>query len=180
MSPNPNPYYVTADNGVSQGPIYLRGGVQGAWEEEEDGYTVLPDKKGNYFYARQDAATGELVATTLPIRKKVNGVLVGASPRKYGIPRHVRPSEEAQMRKCGDFCEKDHGQGDRRLRNLVSTTGTLKNLIVLFKFKDHTTRTLPTAADITALMNHPGDGVNTAYNLLAPTGSVRFVSLCFL
>jgi hypothetical protein len=48
---------------------------------------------------------------------------------------------------------------------------------VLFKFKDHTNRALPSADDIRKLMNHPGNGVTVAYDPVAPTGSVRFVPL---
>jgi hypothetical protein len=179
IPPNPNPYYVKNANGVSQGPIFLKGGVTGSWEEDEEGYSVLPDSKRNYFYLKFNASSGDVFATTLPMRKKVNGVLVGSSPSTYGIPRHARPSKDVQMRKCGEFCEKNNNGRDRQLRNLVSTKGTLKNLMVLFRFSDHVNRTLPSPENITTLMNHPGNGVNVTYHSLAPTGSVRFAFLFF-
>ena len=176
IAPNPNPYFITSDYGVSQGPIYLRGNMISSWEEDDEGFTVMPTVNRTYHYAQQDAVSGELVVTALPIRKKINGVLVGSSPLALGITRHEQSSQVVQNQKCGDFCTTANGRG-RELRNLVSTTGTLKNLIVLFKFSDHATRTLPSVSDISTIMNHPGDGVNIAYDALAPTGSVRLV-LC--
>ena len=122
----------------------------------------------------KDTITGDLVATSLPVRKNVNGVLVGKSPLSLGITRREQPSDKVKKQKCRDFCN-DRKSHRRDLRNLISTTGTLKNLMVLFKFSDHTSRTLPTVSDITILMNHQGNGVTVAYDALAPTGSVRSV-----
>jgi hypothetical protein len=173
ISPNPNPYFVTNGNGVSQGPLYLQGSVRNAWEEDEQGFTVLQAGNRTYYYAVQDTNTGDLVMTNLPLRKKVNGLLTGTSPLSLGIKRHEQLSDKVKKQKCGDFCTDGKGTG-RELRNLVATTGKLKNLMVLFKFSDHTSRTLPTASDITTLMNHAGDGVNIAYDTIAPTGSVRY------
>jgi hypothetical protein len=187
MSPNPNPYFVTNKYGVSQGPIYLKGGVKYAWEEDEQGFTVLSDVNNtrSYYYATLNATTGDLVMTSYSIRKKVNGTLVGSSPSSLGISSHVQPSDNVKVQKCGDFCKKNvqsNNNNDRNWghsqkgRNLVSTTGTLKNLMVLFKFRDHTTRTVPSVSDINILVNHPGDGVNVPFHPLAPTGSVRYVT----
>jgi hypothetical protein len=179
MSPNPNPYFVANRNGVTQGPIYLHGSATYAWEEDDEGFTVLQAGNRTYFYAKRNESDGDLVMTSLRLRQKVNGVLVGQSPQSLGIQRHEQPDKKVQHRKCGVFCEKTRGGHDRQLRNLVSTTGKMKNLIVLFKFSDHTTRTLPSAADITTLMNHAGDGVTVAYSSVAPTGSVRYVVYSF-
>ena len=174
ISPNPNPYFVTNDYGLSQGPIFLKGSFVYSWEEDEEGFTVIPTTDRSYFYAKQDVTSGDLVATTLPIRIKVNGVLIGSSPMSLGIAPHEQASEKVKLEKCGDFCDNDMNRGRLlRNRNLVSTTGKLKNLIVLFKFSDHLNRTLPSVSNLTILMNHPGDGVNVPYNILAPTGSVR-------
>jgi hypothetical protein len=87
-----------------------------AREEDEEGYTVLPDPHRTYFYARQDVSTGELVATTLPIRPKVDGVLVGISPSQYGISPHEKESEEARLRKCGGICIRDNSGHDNSVK----------------------------------------------------------------
>jgi len=174
ISHNPNPYFVTDKNGVPQGQVVIQGSLKYAWEEDEEGFTVLPSINRTYYYAIQDSTTGDLVATSLPIRKKVNGVLVGKSPLSVGIKRREQPNDKVKKQKCGDFCNDQKGHR-RKLRNLVSTTGKLKNLMVLFKFSDHTSRSLPTVSEIMTLMNHPGDGVNIVHDKLAPTGSVRYV-----
>jgi hypothetical protein len=171
--PDSNPYFVDNVDNVPQGPIYLKGTVEYAWEEDEEGFTVLPDVNRSYYYAIRDISTGDIVATALRIRQKVNNELIGYSPSILGIIRSTIPDENFIKQKCGDFCNRFAGGEDRKLRNLVSTKGTLKNLIVLFKFKDHTTRPLPSKSDINILMNHPGDGVNIAFDKFAPTGSVR-------
>ena len=173
ISPNPNPYYIMDHHGVSQGPIYLKGSFKYSWEEDEEGFTVLPVGNRSYYYAKQDAITGDLIATTIPIRKKEKNGLVGSSPLSLGVTRHEKASEKIRRQKCGD-CYNAKGHGRELQRTLVSTMGTLKNLMVLFRFKDHTTRSLPSKAAIDVLMNHQGDGVNVAYHALAPTGSVRY------
>ena len=174
VSPNPNPYFVINEYGVSQGPIYLKGSFKYSWEEDDEGFTVLPAGNSSYYYAKQDAITGDLVVTSLPIRKKVKNDLTGTNPLSHGFAHHEQPSEKVKRQKCGEFCKNPRDHYNRELRNLVSTTGTLRNLIVLFKFSDHATRSLPSVSDIDVLMNHPGDGVNIAFDALAPTGSVRY------
>ena len=176
ISPNPNPYFITSEHGTTQGPIYLKGSMKYSWEEDEEGFTIMPAGNRSYYYAQQDFTTGELIATNLPIRTKHKGTLLGSSPLSLGLARHEQPSENVKRQKCGDFCRQQKDRG-RELRNLVTATGTLQNLIVLFKFSDHTTRPLPSVSNIDILLNHPGDGVNVAYNSLAPTGSVRYVCI---
>lgn len=56
-------------------------------------------------------------------------------------------------------------------RKLQSTTGTLRNLVVLMLWADHSDRILPTPANIDILMNHKGP------HPYCPTGSVRDVLL---
>lgn len=181
ISPSPNGYYVSNILGVTQGPIFVKGRVQYSWEEDEEGYTVLPIVNRSYFYATTDDTTGTLIPTSLPIRKKVNGTLVGTSPATLGIPPHVKPSNEVQQQLCGEFCSSlTAGPVGRDLPNPVSSMGVLKNLIVLFKFSDHANRPVPSPSDISTLMNHRGDGVNIAYDPLAPTGSVRYVVYIFV
>ena len=75
--------------------------------------------------------------------------------------------------------QEEHNQhGHRNLqehtnrRKLMSNTNTLKNLVVLIRFADHTNRTLPSVQDYDVLLNGPG-GEGT----VAPSGSVNDVFL---
>ena len=58
--------------------------------------------------------------------------------------------------------------GDHHRR--TATTGTLKNLVILLKFKDHEKRTVPSKKDIAVLMNSEDVEEN-----LAPTGSLKMI-----
>ena len=88
------------------------------------------------------------------------------------------------QKKSSNFIETKHRDGseDTNLRALLAdntqarrrttiTSGTLNNLVVPFKFSDHTTRSLPSTSDLNTLMN------NVGANSLCPTGSVRDVYL---
>lgn len=176
---NPNPITETQSDGTS---ISLRvmGDEFDPFVTTEDGYTVL-NKGGVYYYAVRNGQ-GNLV----PTGRRAD---VGDPPK--GLGKKLRPTKEAREKECkdkqllcGDVSSHDaietiHDEIDsRRLgrlgrqlqeqRRLVATTGTLKNLVVLIKFADHTTRTLPSRADVDILMNQVG-----GHPTLAPTGSVR-------
>lgn len=69
-------------------------------------------------------------------------------------------------RKLNDDSSKNNND-DRRM---AITQGVLKNLVIPFKFKDHTKRTLPSRSDLDILMNNEGPNSN-----VCPTGSVRDV-----
>ena len=56
-------------------------------------------------------------------------------------------------------------------RRMQITSGTLNNLVIPFKFSDHTSRSLPSQSDLNTLMNNQGT------SSLCPTGSVRDVYL---
>jgi hypothetical protein len=66
------------------------------------------------------------------------------------------------------------GDVDYELQNhrraAIATTGTLKNLVIPIRFKDHARRTLPSQADLNVLFNNNGPD-----RKLCPTGSVKDV-----
>ena len=53
-------------------------------------------------------------------------------------------------------------------RRATSTIGTLKNLVILIRFPDHSSRRLPSVDDVDVLMNN-----EEIDNVLAPTGSLK-------
>lgn len=134
------------------------------YETDERGYTVLNDRNW-YVYARQNEQTGRLVST---------GLRVGIDdPRRHGLGRHQRPSVGAQRADREEVHGLVDGEHDHESTEPVTTTASsLKNLVVLIRWSDHGTRTLPDTSAIDILMNHVGP-----HATYAPTGSVRDVYL---
>jgi hypothetical protein len=170
---SPFPFVETNSDGTSTGPIFIRGGPGDHWFEDMDGYTICPTDANNtrrlkgmgvsrdYFYCSEDDS-GDLVP-------RVDLKVGKTSPRDAGINRGARKSKDKVMEKCGEFCLRnrkdrllgEEGQGQRKL------VGTIQNIIVLMRFKDHTSRTLPSASDVDDLMNMAGTSP------IVPSGSVK-------
>ena len=115
--------------------IVLRGvGDEAAsWYEDQNGYSVVLSGN-NYQYATL-GADGSLAPT---------GLMVGSvDPSQLGLARHLTPSSQflATARKSFGIQAK------------VTTTGTVKMLVVPIKWSNHATRVLPTQADWNALFN---------------------------
>ncbi len=184
MGPNPNPYQVTYEDGTKSPLIRLR--IRGeetspshqVYEETLDGFTVKPTVEGKYVYLEVDDKTGDYIET-----KFVAGV-----DDPYSADIHANAAERREKFLKATITTKHHSssrnifnrvlQGEKikgdqepERRRTVITTGTLKNLVIPFKFSDHTGRTLPSRSDLNILMNNVGP------NALCPTGSVRDVYL---
>lgn len=197
ISANPNPYFEHDENGnLLPFPIYLHGDESFHWEEDEHGYTIIDDpshksRGRRKVYASVDPNTGDLISTGVPFGS------LNLKTKLAKLRKHAKPSKDARLAKCGKYCEKvgysynqtsstrynnvrgspksnthlNHKENVGR-RKLMSTSGTLKNLVVLIRFHDHQSRTLPSTADFHVLLNGPG-GPGT----VAPTGSVNDVFL---
>ncbi len=126
------------------------------WYEDADGFAVVLNQ-GQYMYATVDAK-GALVASQL---------LVGRdNPRAAGLPKNARPSAEFISAERERFLAPiAAAAGAPR----IAPNGTVKNLVILCKFSDHTlgvhTRD---PADYDVIFNSIGGDA-----VLAPTGSVK-------
>lgn len=172
---NPTPYDVElADPGTSF-EVRLVGSEHGSFEiSEGTGHPVLPifdwtdkSKVANYQYASFE-----------------DGVFVGTGTNVTD----VKPEEmgfHSWQRDLHQLYQTDHSLERRRLmegapeyefdeklgrRRLVGSVGVLKNLVVLVRFADHTTRCLPPQEDFDTLFNS-----DVAVAGTAPSGSIKML-----
>ncbi|MBN2307925.1 MAG: M6 family metalloprotease domain-containing protein [Candidatus Hydrogenedentes bacterium] len=137
--------------------LRVRGDEFVHWYEDLDAYSVVVDN-GRYVYAER-APSGRLVPTGLPVGEAV--------PRTQGLPPRLRPAPEVFDAARQRALPPASRAGERP--PFVSPSGTVKNLVVLCKFKDHVhgTHTRP-REDFDILFNRPG-----GHPRLAPGGSLR-------
>ena len=102
-------------------------------------------KKWGYYYCNQ-TSEGDLVPDTSLVVGEVN-------PIQAGVSKGLRKGKKQILADCGDFCTDGLS---RRLHESTPThrrlQGSLKNLVIIFKFKDHASRTLPSRNDIDELI----------------------------
>ena len=182
MPPNPQPYQVTYDDGTKSPPIVLkaRGEITSSsheiYEETLDGFVVQLNVNSNmYTYLDVDPITGALIDTGLVAGHDspyLNKVTKSAATKSHEIKATSSPvkQDSGSHRKLHDNSI-DIDLQQHQHRRAVITSGTLKNLVIPFKFSDHTSRSVPSRADLDTLMNNAGP------NALCPTGSVRDVYL---
>jgi hypothetical protein len=176
---SPFPFELTHSDGSSTGQIHIRGGPGTNSMEDADGFTICSvdvvlngtaankRKKKNYYYCVENGS-GDLIP-----RKDLK---VGTSnPAAAGLKKRVRQSLAKALADCGEFCSSngfgrrlsESEQGQRKL----AAVGQRKNLVVLMRFSDHASRSLPTVAQVDELMNSGGT------SSIIPTGSVKKVYL---
>ena len=138
-SASPHPFTVEQPDG-SRVVLHVRGNPAFNWQEDINGFTVL-EQSGRYVYARR-GASGRLEATDHEVGK--------VDPRAVGLNWRTLPSAavRAALRAGGPAGEES---APAAAPEASLTQGTLKNLVVLIRFADHTTRTLPT---VPALARH--------------------------
>ncbi|HWN95064.1 MAG TPA: M6 family metalloprotease domain-containing protein [Methylomirabilota bacterium] len=126
------------------------------WYEDADGFAVVLNQ-GQYRYATVDAK-GALAASPL---------LVGRDdPRAAGLPKNARPSAEFISAEREKFLAPMHAFAPGPN---IAPVGTVKNLVILCRFSDHTLGVHTRApADYDVIFNTAGGDA-----VLAPTGSVK-------
>lgn len=136
--------------------LHIRGDEKFNWYEDLDGYTVVRNK-GQYVYAQLDR-NNRLVPTALAV-----GI---DNPKAAGLRKRILPSLAVRRLMKPQFPE---GMTQAAAPEAVPPSGTVKNLVILCMFSDHTlgvqTRD---PGDYEILFNQIGGDP-----ALAPTGSVK-------
>ena len=134
--------------------LHVRGDEFSHWLEDGKGFTVVTDKAGRHVYAKKGEG-GSLVPTALAIGSVV--------PEQAGLTWGVRPA--AGVRESRRAAMAAQGpEGPQR----IAPVGTVRNLVILCRFSDHTAAHGRTQAEYDTLFNAVG-----GHATLAPTGSVR-------
>ena len=153
---NPAPFEARQPDGKTV-RIHIRGDEWFHWYEDTDGYTVVCDN-GRYAYGQLDK-DNRLIATPLTV-----GV---DNPKAAGLKRKTLPPVEVRRSLRPSLLSGSSESSTAPAA--VPPSGTVKNLVVLCKFSDHTygehTRD---AGDYDILFNQIGGDAT-----LAPTGSVK-------
>jgi M6 family metalloprotease-like protein len=185
MPANPNPYSEKNADGSRTPLIRLlgrgeSGGYNSTVEVTLDGFAVSK-VNGNYMYMELDESTGKLMSSGLVAGRDhpsfVSSVTSGKKLGRFSIERSkdimVKSSEMNQRRLIANI-EKEHGipsEHSHVSHRRTAVIGNKVNLMIPFKFLDHTSRIVPSTADLNVLMNSNGP------HALCPTGSVRDVYL---
>jgi M6 family metalloprotease-like protein len=152
--------------------LRLKGDEFFHWVEDLDGFTVLP-KRGIYVYAMLDELN-HLVPGDLEVGK-ANPVSAGLRRRLLPPKGHrsandngALPLYRPWMRGNGKANAASDDQSTYDVSN-ISPNGTVRNLVILCRFADHTNSALiRPRADYDILFNQIG-----GHPQIAPTGSVR-------
>ena len=161
---NPQPFYETQGDGTRI-ELRVRGDEHFSWLEDARGYTVV--RNNGWLHYAEIGNNGKLAPGAL---------LVGRDdPAAFGLEKRVLPSASIRAQSArvlpapvaGTYSAQSAGDSAR-----VAPVGTVKNLVVLIRFADHASRTLPPVSDYDKLFNAVGGDP-----VAAPTGSVKDVYL---
>ncbi|MHC4122189.1 MAG: M6 family metalloprotease domain-containing protein [Planctomycetota bacterium] len=158
---NPLPFETKQPDGTKI-KLRIRGDEHNNWLEDTKGFPVV-HKNEKYFYSRPDV-DGKLISV---------GILVGkADPDKLGLKKNIIPRRKAAKTLDSQSKNKktapDNNFAESSLAS-IPPLGTVKNLVVLCMFSDHTIGThTRSKEDFEVLFNNNGPNP-----LLAPTGSVK-------
>ncbi|MEO5803380.1 MAG: M6 family metalloprotease domain-containing protein [Verrucomicrobiota bacterium] len=152
INASPHPVELTQPDGAKI-TLHIRGDEHFNWHEDTNGFTVVRSS-GRYVYAKR-GINGALAPTDLEVGKD--------DPKFSGLAKGVLPAREI-------IEQQQAAPAEETVSAAVNpTTGTLKNLVILCKFSDHTTGVQTRApADYDVLFNRVGGD-----SILASSGSIR-------
>jgi len=151
----PGPIEVNQSDGTTI-TIFLNGDERGHYAQTTDGYTILQDKCGIYYYAETDR-WGNMLMSTVKANNPEN-----RNEMEIGflesIPKEIRQSEFQQMtarsQQQNETGNEDPWLSESKFAKISGTfpsTGTRKFLVILVNFTDKTF--VKTANDLDTLFN---------------------------
>ena len=157
MPASPHPYAVKQPDGTLV-TVYIRGDEFFHWEEDAGGYTLTRDPNGALVYAALDAQSN---LSPTAARAGID------DPAAAGLNPGILPPPEVRNQKRAQARAMTENQGGAAVAAQPPALGTVKNVVIMMRFANHLTRTLPSNANINTIFNNVGP------HALAPTGSVR-------
>ncbi len=154
MPANPNSFIEVQPDGTKV-TLQIKGDEHFHTLQDMNGFTVVRNN-GAFFYADLNAQ-GQLIATPFKVGQ-VNPGAVNLSPG-------ILPPED--LREQSDFNPPNSAPSANPPQR-APTSGSVKNLVVMIRFANHSSRVLPTTANMNVLFN-----AENADPELAPTGSVK-------
>ena len=167
---SPYRFRLRQPNGTLTPYLMAHGGPGFHYMTDVDGYIVVEDNNDTVVYASMDYKTGTIVPSTM--------VVGSDSPKHHGVHdtnavigtrrlSHAGHDDPALGRTLQFLRLSNSSSFPSRRLKLPST---LKNLVILVRFRDHENRPLPPREDLDVLFNKVGGD-----KFLAPTGSIRDV-----
>ena len=136
---------------------------------DEEGYPVVMDSECYYVYAKLDQSNGTLMPSTMRVDE--------VDPEKEGFQKGMAVGDTVcsgtimcdSQDNITRWLDSDESNGGRQLR---TSTGIVKNLVIMVRFADHQGRRLPTRTQVDILYNSRGGDAT-----FAKSGSIRDVYL---
>lgn len=191
MLASPMPFFESQPDGQVV-ELRIHGDDHDNWMADMDGYTVLRHPATDAFVYAELDDNGELQPSDeevaqaphnadgdILVRNMMDNDVTKISKKQ----KNLRPTKrDCTTMLCGeeDYDYDDDLRSNHNLRGggqidpsrkLGSSTGTMRNLVLLLRWSDNNPRVLPTRAQVDVLMNNKGP------HPLCPTGSVRDVFL---
>ena len=159
VSASPHAFTVSQPDGTEV-RLHIRGNELSNWLEDTQGYTVIQENQ-RYLYAVPSGLESAGAQSATPSQFEVGKV----DPASLAIPKRLIPPKRP------DFSSKRMSREALRLESVpaaITATGAIRNIVILMRFADHSSRILPSESDFDVIFNQPGGDP-----VLAPTGSVR-------
>jgi len=164
MVASPHLFNELQPDDVTQIRLRINGDENFRYFSTEDGYTVVQDDIGYYTYGNLNE-TGYLVSTAMKVGFPMLLGELDTPPLRKGII----PSEKIIKSQC-TMCDRNIERPPIIPLNAKGRTARtlVKNLVILIRFKNHVSRTLPSRDILQSVMN----GLNVDPKI-SPAGSVR-------